>query len=209
MNTSKEWELLLCRFEVNMRGSINLGKKILHSALLTFLNLLHEEPVCTLDLNAIASCFIHMVFLLYMALWLTSACKCTYSRAITSPVSGGTFNRKNSFLVQWNKWFLCPYVRINCFLATRIVNAAEQSPSVIHKRQKKNKPKQKKTLSYKYRYLVVVNIFAVTLLITTWYAHIFSAYIILQRTSIVEYIWYNIHIRKNEQTLSHNSADST
>lgn len=35
--------------------------------------------------------------------WLTAACKCMWSRPITSPLSGSTFNRENDFLLQWKK----------------------------------------------------------------------------------------------------------
>lgn len=73
--------------------------------------------------------------------WLTAACKCVWSRPITSPLSGSTFNRENDFLLQWKKWIF-PLVRED----TGTGNAACQSSliqSFLQKAQTWSKSRKK------------------------------------------------------------------
>lgn len=138
MNTSKEWDLLLYHFEVNVRSSIiiynlwyfyNLSFIIFFSALCSALQksltfCMRGFPTCAW---CRCSCILfHMLQVEEFAVfavcglwhcWLTAACKCTWSRPITSPVSGSTFNTENDILVQWSKWiflFICEHKHLLC-----------------------------------------------------------------------------------------------
>lgn len=151
MNTSKELELLLCHFEVNVQGSIKLEIKdfflfffkCILLCLAEILNLLDKEPSHVLDVRASAYSFTlckmnNLMFFARCGLWhswLTAECICTWSRPITLPVSGSTCNRENDFLVQWNKWIffsMCEDKHFFCYRDWKCSLPA-QSVSVISK----------------------------------------------------------------------------